>query len=257
MTNRKHLPKTEQSKKELAARKKAVKKVILITFIALAVLIAVYLITGFAANSLKKQRTEKEKAPMTEEDYLTKSFRSYYPVDYDADLSAESDYMSLNRLIMYKSPEGSIYAIDELDAKFLNEGHRFFKKYFDIVIGGKTELYPSLFSKEYRKKPTGFETNPERDFDPQRVYDILITEIARTGIDNSSYKYNGQNCIYGFYKVEFKIYKNSGLFRRDLEEDSVRPLIFELVTLNASTPDEQTFIKDMYSENSILEENNQ
>lgn len=184
-------------------------------------------------------------------DYQSKNFRTYFPADFDVDLSKDKEYLKLDSLIHYTYPDGQTFAIQQLDKSVLNEGQRFFVKYFDIATYGKSNEYSSLFTKEYQKNPKGFEKDPYRIFAPQRIYDISVRELARTEKSDTSFTYDGNPCVFGFYIVDFKILKNDGLFRRDIEENASRPLIFELVTFDAGTQNETTYIKNLYTPDSV------
>ena len=186
-------------------------------------------------------------------DYLEKSFRNYYPEDYGADLTKDEEYMSLDRGIKYTDASGLTVTIDSYDDENLNEGQRFFKKYFDIAVGGKYELYPNLFTDSYKSSPDGFEKHPDRTFPPQRIYNISVKELARTDSGDESYSYEGKPCEFGFYAVEFMILKNGGCFRRDLPENGSRALIMELVTFDCGGENETTYIKNLYTPDSIAQ----
>lgn len=226
--------------------------------------VCVCLVLLFAAAVLIERYQKREVSlPViqSENDYLTKSFRSYYPVDFDADLSKDKEYTALNREIMYSDSSGSgiTYSLSDLEKSELNEGQRFFKKYFEMAINGDYELYPELFTDNYKKEPVGFEKTIEREFPPQRIYNITIKEIARTDKNSTEYTYEGKPCVFGFYEVSFMILKNDGCFRRDLPENASRPLIFELVTFDCETDSEKTLIKNLYTPNSLIksyDENN-
>ncbi len=217
-------------------------------------ILAGLLILCFVLGSISSyiiKKNQKENIISSENDYLSNNFRTYYKADFDADIFSDPDYTSLDRLIHYTYTDGQTFAIEQLDENVLNEGQRFFINYFDIVTNGKSSLYPSLFTDDYKNTPVGFEKNVERKFSPQRIYDISVTELARTDKSDTSYNYDGKTCVFGFYMVDFKILKNDGLFRRDLEENTSRPLIFELVTFDCDTKNEKTYIKNLYSQNSI------
>ncbi len=235
------------------ARKKRLVTVLIIVFLCFVVLLI--------ANRCIDQKNKEKNLPTVKEEknneLIDRNFRNYYKADWDADLSRDSEYMEKNRLIMYTGANGAQYAIDDIPKEQLHEGHLFFQKYFDTIISGNYEEYPDLFVKKYRDNPVGFEKNVERSFPPQRIYDITVKELSRTFGSQGSYNYDGQDCEYGYYVVEFKILKNDAHFRRDLAENASRPLIYELVTFNAGTKDEKTYIRNLYTEETALENGKQ
>lgn len=226
-------------------KKNTLKKASVKITIVFAILLAVCLILSTIYYFLSKDKQNGE-IIASDHEFLTMNFRSYFPADFDLKLSEDTEYLKLDRLIHYSSPNGQTFAVEQLDSTVLNEGQRFFIKYFDVTKNGKCDLYASLFTKQYKKTPVGFEKNPSRKFSPQRIYDISVRELARTDKNNTSFTYDGKPCVFGYYIVDFKIFKNDGLFRRDFNENASRPLVFELVTFDAGTNNEKTYIKNIY-----------
>jgi len=242
---------TVRSESITAKKKKVLKKAVLILIIIFAVLLAIYFAAGFI---LKKTIDSDKPVLQTEDDYITKSFRSYYPEDYDADLSKDSEYMSLSRDLMYFDSTGAGFSLEDMPKEQTNEAQRFFLEYFTSIIGGDYSKYPSMFTSTYASDTVGFEKHLDRTFTPQRIYDVVITELGRTDKADDSYEYEGKKCVFGFYEVSYKILKNDGTFRRDLPENATRPLIVELVTFGCDTPEEITQIKNLYTANSVTGE---
>ncbi len=178
-----------------------------------------------------------------------KHYINFYEPDYDADILSDSDYLAENRTLRYVIPAstGSMsLVLDEYDIADLTEGQRFFVRYFEALISGDTDTYHTFFSPEYIESP-GFETHPtDRVFPAQRIYDVTVTELGRTDPTDASYTYNGKSAVFGVYEVRYKILKNDGELRYDLPENGENPLIFELVTTDAGTENEATFIKAQY-----------
>ncbi len=239
-------PETKTPKAEKQKRKKLLLKILITVLIILAFLSVTVFVLGFM-----NKNKDSEPVKQVQDYYLTKNFRNYFPVDFDADLTKDAEYMALNRQVMYTDPSGYTMSISDIPQTNKHEGHLFFERYFDIAISGRYEEYPSLFTQSYTDNPIGFENNPQREFPPQRIYNISVSELIRTFNDTKSYTYEKQPCEYGIYDVTFRLMKNDGLFRRDLAEDSVRTVRFELVTLNAGTDSETTLIKNLYTLDSI------
>lgn len=237
-------------KKESCGRDKSkarIKKILIIIFAALLILLALY----FGLKILlEKLISDKEQVKQADDYYMTSGFRNYYPEDYEADILSDKDYTSLDRNLMYTNQNGEKYNISDLGEN-TNEGQRFFTKYFDLLIGGRYKDYSSLFTDTYKESPDGFEKYTDRKFTSQRIYNINIKELARTDVSDASFKYEDKQCVFGFYEVSYKILKNDGTFRRDLPENGERPLILELVTFDAGTDKEETYIKNLYTVSSV------
>jgi hypothetical protein len=153
---------------------------------------------------------------------------------------------------MYEGPDGNSYSVRDIPDVNKHEAHRFFEKYFDILKKGDRSSYGALFTKSYKNDPKGFEKEFTREFPPQELYDITVREMLRSTDSSKKYTYEGKECFFGYYLVSYKIRRNDGFFRRDLYAEGVeRPLVFELVTFNKDTSEEQTLIKNIYTESSI------
>lgn len=176
-----------------------------------------------------------------------------FPAEWKAKLSEDKEYLSLNTAIMYGIGEStSLYSLEDFYTSYKHEGQRFFEEYFRILREGDYEKYPSLFTDFYKKAEPEkrFEKNVEREFPPQRVHDITVREMGR-------YENPEKDVIYGIYYVDYKINRNSNLFRNDIGRNSElgietsRPLYFHLVTHNPHTEKEETYISNMYTESTM------
>ena len=173
-----------------------------------------------------------------------------FAVDYDKNVYENEKFKELNLDLTYEELESDlVYTLDQpIGAE--HEGHRFFKKYFEMLRSGNYEIYPSLFAESYVPE-TSYEQNINRMFPPQMVYDVKIDEIGR---EKSTY--NGKSCVRGVYTVNYRILENDLLFRRDIgydsekEKDVARALIFELITFDTGKPTEKTYIHNLYTETS-------
>ncbi|MBE6681741.1 MAG: hypothetical protein E7600_05630 [Ruminococcaceae bacterium] len=173
-----------------------------------------------------------------------------YREDYPSELYT---YSALSHKPLYYSDNlGGIFPLEDIfEAKVDHEGHRFFEKYFNMLYTGNYEIYPTLFGKNYDPEKA-FEKNINREFPPQMIYDITVTELAKADavVDN-------QSTIVGLYEVSFLIYGNDGLFRNDIGKnidlglDVARPLYFELHTTGAGTGNEKTYINHIYTEDAL------
>ena len=240
---------SQEKKKEIkevkAKEKKLVKKLIFIV-------IAVFVVSALSLFLLEKAEQKSEIYEYVSTEQIDETYPSInpYPADFDKDLSG------YNPQIMYVFTDGNIYSLEDIPAQAKNEAHRFFEKYFDILKNGDSHSYAELFTRSYKKDPKGFEKDFTKQFPPQQIYDIMVTELLRATDSSQTYKYEGKECFFGTYLVSYKIHENDGMFRRDLYLEHVeRPLVFELVTFGKDTDKEETYIKNLYTESSIQNSN--
>ncbi len=138
---------------------------------------------------------------------------TFHPADYSENIFEDSEYMSLNRYLSYTKGSDT-YTITEDDYSKYDATVGFFAKYFNSVINGEYETYNDYFTDEY------FEENSNKTrFTPQKLYDINVKFKSTKKVDGAtSY----------IYYVTYKIFKNNGTFRNDIESDSARMLVYEL-----------------------------
>lgn len=228
-------------------KKYYLKKVCITILVLFVILVAIF----FAAKLLSDNIVPDE--PFIEQ--ISEVYPTFtpFPAEWNADLSSDEDYLSLNTAIMYGNGEsGSLYSLEDFYASYKHEGQKFFEEYFRILREGDWEKYPSLFTDSYKKADVSkrFEKNVNREFPPQRVHDITVREMGR-------YENAETNVIYGIYVVDYKINRNSNLFRNDIGwnaeygVETSRPLYFHLVTHNPGTEKETTLISNMYTETTL------
>ncbi len=224
--------------------KKKLGRVLLIVVCALAALLLLSFLLSRWYASLRSGRPEK--AP-------EKNYVNFYEPDFDADIFEDEDYLKTDRHLYYTAG-GVRIVLDEYDDSELTEGQRFFVRYFDAVTHGDCDAYHAFFAPEYGKDGDEHEDDPTgRVFTMQKLYDISVTELARAVPEETSYVYQGHTVIFGVYSVSYKLLHNDGTFRVDLPENGEIPVVFELVTTDAGTPDEKTLIRHMYRYDDIEE----
>jgi len=139
---------------------------------------------------------------------------TFYPTDYNLDVTADEVYMGLDRYVYFKNGNETI-AITDGDYAAYNPAVEFFGTYFETVIAGDAETYNTFFSDLY------YETNkPYVQFAPQMLYDIRIEMLSND-------PQNDGTVLYAF-NVEYKIHRNDGTFRNDIDSDAAKKLYFEL-----------------------------
>lgn len=227
-------------------KKYYLKRACITILIAFILLLAAFFAMRFLSQSIVQDE------PFIEQ--ISEVYPTYtpFPAEWKADLSSDAEYLSLNTAIMYGVGEStSLYSLEDFYS-YKHEGQKFFVEYFRILRQGDYEKYPSLFTESYKKADPSkrFEKNVEREFPPQRVHDITVREMGR-------YENTEKNVIYGIYVVDYKINRNSNLFRNDIgwnaeyEVETSRPLYFHLTTYNPGTDSEKTLISNMYTESTL------
>jgi len=175
----------------------------------------------------KKHKEEKsEKFPIT-----STGSKLFYTADFDEDISKDQDYLGKNREIRYTNQNVSTY-ITEQNIGDLGDTAKFFKDYMNTVITGDYQKYPEYFTEKYKNKKNAFDKRAQdlQPFTKQKLYDIEVRFLDAKQVDGE----NGK-VTYSFYHVEYKILKNNGTFRNDLDDEGIIPLVFSLVTENNKT----------------------
>lgn len=225
--------------------KKIIKRAFLIIIICLVVLGGVFAVLKLVSDSLSSGKS------IVQKDEVYPTITPYAP-KFDEDVTKVDDYMQYNTNVMYKYPDGNVYAVTDIPDALTDGGIAFFGNYFDLLKKGNYKNYPDLFTDTYKKNPVGFEKDVKRVFPPQKVYDITVEQLLVTEGDGKDYTYEKSDCEFGIYRVSYKILRNDGYFRPDLYDDEiVRPIIFELVTFNEGENKGKTFIKNLYTQSSV------
>ena len=92
----------------------------------------------------------------------------------------------------------------------------FFGLYFKTIIRGNSTTYNTFFTDNYYKTNKAY-----GEFPPQMLYDILIEQLSMTENDDKTVTYQ--------FNVSYKIHKNTGTFRNDIDSDSSKVLYYELI----------------------------
>lgn len=167
------------------------------------------------------------------EQEATETVKTYPPTyfaipDYDADITADSDYMKLDRSIHYTADgETEQLFFDTAEA---DPNKNFWKLYFSAVADGDSAAIDRLCSAEYLK-----ENSKTARFAPQKIFNIKVVLSRREELDEGDANGNFKGYTVSYYTVSYQIKDNNGTFRNDFFEDFYTvPLIFELLD-NGST----------------------
>ena len=156
-----------------------------------------------------------------DESYSYEDYR-FFEADYNANLLENRMYTSLNRGI-YFDVYGSEYVLSESNVE-QGEASGMFYSYFDCLVNGRYEDYPSFFTEEYLDEHG--ETIPTR-LTMQGVYDIHVKLFSKTQPDPENEDLSAE-----IYEVSYRIFENNGTFRRDILPDETRTIVFELYICN-------------------------
>lgn len=195
------------------SRKKSKKK----AYILIAVLCGVGIVSAVVLQNPQwfERKTEVKNTSMYSDRVVSYSF---YPTDYDLDVTADPEYMELDRYVYYKNGPETI-AITDGNYTQYGSAISFFGTYFETVIAGDTETYNTYFTDHY------YETEkPHERFAPQMLYNIKIEKLWEDLEDDTVTRYA--------FDVSYMIHHNDGTFRNDLDSDSSKTLYFELVEEN-------------------------
>lgn len=164
-----------------------------------------------------EQKTEEKNTSMYSDRIVSYSF---YPTDYDLDVTTDKTYMGLDRYVYFTNGAETI-AITDGDYAQYGPAISFFGEYFETVIAGDTETYNSFFTEHY------YETNdPHERFAPQMLYNINVTKLWEELEDDTVMRYA--------FDVSYMIHRNDGTFRNDIDSDSSKKLYFELIEENGN-----------------------
>ena len=179
------------------------KKILIICVSAFAVLLTV---SACAVYIISRRLSEEEEVRFPTDHFLFES------PDYDADIFSDPDYADIDKTVMFENGAETYPLTSD---GFSRESSLVFIDYFDALRKGDLQALRALYSDEFA---SGQGAIP--DFTMQRVYDAVVsfvgTERNEDGTDTD------------IYVVNYKIMKNDGTFRRDIDSDSSRPQVFYL-----------------------------
>ncbi len=197
-----------ENKRDRANDKKKIKKALIIIGAALLSLCALLGVLRLVTELLKPDY----------DDVSYEDFR-FYEADYEKNIFEDELYMRRNRDIRYNR-YGSESILTEDNSGNIAESAEFFYDYFNCIINGDYEQYPSFFT-ESCLESDGFDL-PE-SFTMQGLYDIsvvLYSAEAKT--------VRGEEMTVEVFEVSYRIFENNGTFRSDILPDETRTLVFEL-----------------------------
>lgn len=199
---------TPADERNIDIEKKKRKKHVIVFLIILGIITLVSLFSLYLISLLENRKPEETNTMYSD------GIHSYIfeKPHYGLDVTTVKEYMERERSLNYTF-RGVTESIDDVNG--YGRDVQFFKEYFDTAIAGDHEKYNTLFTDHYYES-----NNPMNEFSPQMIYDINIKKLDEISDDGvTRYKYD----------VWYKIYKNDGTFRNDINKESYKVLYFELV----------------------------
>ena len=141
---------------------------------------------------------------------------SFFEADYSENVFDDPVYMNLDRRIWF-SRFGDKAELTPDSANGRGAAALMFYRYFNSIINGDYERYPSFFTESYLN---GSGADIPSKFTMQKLYDINIELFSSDGSDKSVIK--------EIYEVRYAIFENNGTFRRDIPSMKTRTLVFEV-----------------------------
>lgn len=133
--------------------------------------------------------------------------------DYETDIMTIPEYTEKNLYIRYTNG-GETFTVLPEEYSSYGACMELFGAYFDALKAGDAETVNSFYSDEYFS-----EHAPFADITMQKIYDIHIEFISN--------EVEGSDVVYSF-KVSYKIMRNDGTFRPDLQSDSAMYQLYSL-----------------------------
>ena len=147
----------------------------------------------------------------------------YYPADFETDIFTVPEYLELDRRIKYSPDSSQSYLIQ--NGNYAAEGEpglTVIGEYLNAVIAGDHEKVNSLYTDKYVE-----DNGKHEKFPPQKLFNIKICN------ERVIEEKNGYTVYY--FTVSYKIFKNDGLFRKNVDETRERAQIFEIHVFDDET----------------------
>ena len=143
-----------------------------------------------------------------------------YTPDWETDIHTLPAYQLLVQDIYYSKDGWNGIAVDKGSYVSVGgKGLKFMADYVETVINGDHEKLNSLFTEAYFKDNKKYEAFPQ-----QKIFDVVITEYQYS---SPEYDYGSINDLY--YVISYRIYRNDGLFRDDIDDVTELPQLFKLL----------------------------
>ena len=149
----------------------------------------------------------------------------FWPVNYDADIFLDSQYMDKNRYISYTNGAETTLITDG-SYELYGPAVALLAEYINAAIEGDADTLNSLFTDEYWSRHQKYDR-----ITMQRIYNVELIQTSDSVISQGQY----QGVHRWTFDVRYMIMKNDGTFRSDMESDSSVPLVFEILSDGTNT----------------------
>ena len=143
-----------------------------------------------------------------------------YTPDWDTDISTLAAYQALVNDIIYSPDGANTIAVDKNTYVSVGgNGLKFMAEYVDTIISGDHEKLNSMFTEDYFKDHKKYSAFPQ-----QKLFEIRITKYSY-----SSPEYQDSTTSDLYYIISYRIYRNDGLFRNDIDDSCELPQLIKVL----------------------------
>ena len=152
--------------------------------------------------------------------------------DYSENIEEDLKYMDLDRMLYYSVGNETFQIINNPEA--IGNCCVLFYNYFENLKDGDYQRYYSLFTDRYKEEygNTNPFTKKELKYTPQKVYNIKVTLLQSTFLENGNANGEYVGSTIHYFDVEYCIKDNNGTYRRDILSNESRALVFEVIETN-------------------------
>ncbi len=207
-----------EPEKSLSARQKAA----VILLVVLVPVIMLVTVRGLSGSSFLSTGGYIPSDWLQSEESGMNTKLEFYPADWETDILSSEEYLQLSPYsVNYSDDGGTSFQKISPDEAYSSggKGLLFVFGYLDAVRKAEIEKLNGMFTDKY------FEENDSysEKFPMQKIFDI---EIIRYRYSNPEH-YDAEFDDY-YFIVSYKIYRNDGLFRDDIDGESSLPQMFEI-----------------------------
>ncbi len=146
----------------------------------------------------------------------------FYPADWDTDIFTLEDYLELSPFsINYSDDGGTSFQKISAEEAFGSGGNglKLVCDYLDAIRNAEIDKINAMFTEKYLEKSEGY----SEKFPKQKIFDIEIIRYRYSNPEHDAADYDDY-----YFIVSYKIYRNDGLFRDDIDGESSLPQMVEV-----------------------------
>lgn len=206
---------------DTAVIKRAFAPKLVILALAVAVLVSAFFVVRWLYNNSDEEndRYVPDSWIQVDEGREDREIFLYTP-DWETDISTVDAYQELVNDIIF-SPDGSnTVAVDKSTYVSVGgNGLKFMADYVDTIISGDHEKLNSMFTDDYFKDHKKYSAFPQ-----QKLFEVRITKYSYLAPE-----YQNSNIRDYYYIISYRIYRNDGLFRDDIDDSCELPQLLKLL----------------------------